>query len=132
MKKDVEIMKLKYMIGFLSLLLMFTLFLSAGYRITYNNVLEKQKTLEKQVADTRSVQADTGLENNDREENGEGYYLCELQGFVAVYLKDRTTLYELTEIAVSDLPEEMQSEIASGKYIDSQQELYGFLENYSS
>lgn len=125
-------MKLKYTIGFLSLLLVFTLFLSAGYRITYNNVVEKQKTLEKQMADTRSVQADTGHENNDREENGEGYYLFELQGFVAVYLKDRTTLYELTEIAITELPEEMQSEISVGKYISSEQELYGFLENYSS
>ena len=47
-------------------------------------------------------------------------------------VRDRQTIYEMTEIPLSDLPEEVQQEIAAGKYIATRDELYGFLENYSS
>ena len=55
------------------------------------------------------------MENPDAEK--EGFYLCELQGFVCVYLADRSTIYEFTEIPVTDLPEEVQQEVAEGKYV---------------
>ena len=55
-----------------------------------------------------------------------------MQGFVVVYLSDRKTIYEMTEIPLSDLPEEVRQEIAAGKYVAARDELYGFLENYSS
>ena len=55
-----------------------------------------------------------------------------MQGFVVVYLNDRKTIYEMTEIPLSDLPEEVRQEIAAGKYVAARDELYGFLENYSS
>ena len=66
------------------------------------------------------------------EDGEEGFYLCELQGFVAVYLSDRKTIYEFTEIPVTDLPAEVQQEVAEGKYVATVKELYAFLENYSS
>ena len=31
-----------------------------------------------------------------------------------------------------ELPEKIREELANGKYIENQEELYGFLENYSS
>ena len=46
--------------------------------------------------------------------------------------KDKTTIYELTEIPLTDLPEEIQQEIIKGKYVETAEELYAFLENYSS
>ena len=49
-----------------------------------------------------------------------------------MYLSDKTTIYELTEIPLSDLPEEVRQEVASGKYVETAEELYAFLENYSS
>ena len=49
-----------------------------------------------------------------------------------MYLSDKETVYEFTEIPVNDLPEEIQQEIATGKYIPTVKELYAFLENYSS
>ena len=51
---------------------------------------------------------------------------------LAVYLQDGQTLYEYTDISVQELPEELQEEIISGKRIETTEELYGFLENYSS
>lgn len=124
-------MKPKYMIGFFSVLLIFAALLSAGYRMSYSRVLEKQAALEQSAADTRSVEAETD-QTGEEPEGEEGFFLCELQGYVAVYAGDRRTLYEFTEIPVNDLPEELQHEIAAGKYISSEDELYGFLENYSS
>ena len=51
---------------------------------------------------------------------------------MCVYLADRSTIYEFTEIPVTDLPEEVQQEVAEGKYVGTVKELYAFLENYSS
>ena len=132
MKKGVDIMKPKYMIGFFAALAVFLCLLFAGYRLTYGHVVGRQTGLAKSTADTqnnvtripRAGETHTGGETS--------YCLKELHGFVAVYLADGSTLYELTDIPVSDLPEEIRQELAAGKYIGSEKALYGFLENYSS
>ena len=131
MKKDVETMRSRYIIGFFAVFLIFALLHSAGYKMTYDRVAERQ-TAREENTDARSITAEGEAVQETEDGKEEGYYLCELQGFVVVYLKDRETIYEFTEIPVSDLPEEVQQEIVSGKYISSQEELYAFLENYSS
>jgi len=60
------------------------------------------------------------------------YYLIEEFGFVNIYLQDKTTIYEFTDIKIGELPQELQDEICTGKGLASEQELYDFLENYSS
>lgn len=60
------------------------------------------------------------------------YVLLEEKGYVAVYHTDRKTLYASTDILMSELPESLQQEIQEGKYIGSEEQLYNFLENYSS
>lgn len=60
------------------------------------------------------------------------YVLKEENGFVVVYHTDQKTLYASTGILVSELPGELQQEIQEGKYIGSEEQLYNFLENYSS
>ena len=55
-----------------------------------------------------------------------------MHGYVAVYLYDRETIYELTDISMDSLPSDVKSEVEKGKYIQTTKELYGFLENYSS
>ena len=81
--------------------------------------------------------ADTKTEEQDVKESLNvvepyEYILLEEKGYVAVYHTDRKTLYASTDILVSELPEELQKEIAEGKYIGSEEQLYNFLENYSS
>lgn len=61
-----------------------------------------------------------------------GYYLMNNEGMVYVYQGDKTTLYEQTTISLKDLPAKLQDEISEGKYLQSEMELYSFLENYSS
>ncbi len=124
-------MRTKYVIGFFAVFLVFGLLLSAGYQMTYEQAMEKQSALDDKSADAQSIETDVEKVENTGEEE-DGYYLCELQGFVVVYLSDRTTVYEFTEIPLTDLPDEVQQEISAGKYISGAEELYGFLENYSS
>ena len=123
-------MRSRYMIGFVAAFVLFVLFLSAGYQITYDRVMDRQALKQEEISDAQSIAAE-GDAVNDTEE-GEGYYLCELQGFVVVYLEDRKTIYEFTEIPLTDLPEEVQQEVAEGKYMKDHGDLYAFLENYSS
>ena len=63
---------------------------------------------------------------------GDCYYLYERNGYVVVYLSDRKTIFEYTDIIFQDLPELLKKEIKNGKYIPNEEELYGFLENYTS
>ncbi len=60
------------------------------------------------------------------------FVLLAEDGFVAVYQADRETLYATTGILVDNLPDNLQQEIQEGKIIDSEEQLYSFLENYSS
>ena len=131
-KKGVEIMKSRYIIGFFAAFLVLVILLAAGYQLTYEHVMDRQEAQARdEVSGTESIAAEgEKVKNPDAEE--EGFYLCELQGFVAVYLSDRKTIYEFTEIPVTDLPEEVQQEVAEGKYVATVKELYAFLENYSS
>ena len=60
------------------------------------------------------------------------YYLMEVNGYVVVYLSDKKTPYEYTDIKYDELPAEIRDEIRNGKYMEDAKTLYGFLENYSS
>ena len=62
----------------------------------------------------------------------EGFVLLEADGFVAVYEADRKTRYSTTGILLDELPEELRQEIQQGKVIESEEQLYNFLESYSS
>ena len=56
----------------------------------------------------------------------------EVNGYVVVYLSDRKTPYEYTDILYDELPAILRQEIRNGKYLEGSEELFGFLENYSS
>ncbi|MEY8390662.1 hypothetical protein AALA98_04695 [Lachnospiraceae bacterium 45-W7] len=60
------------------------------------------------------------------------YILLAEEGYVAVYQADKKTLYASTDILLVDLPQDLQEEITRGKFIASEEQLYSFLENYSS
>ena len=64
--------------------------------------------------------------------NSECFYLRISNGFIVVYNSDNKTIYEYTDIFAEDLPDKLYQELKNGKFIESKEELYGFLENYSS
>ena len=66
----------------------------------------------------------------EREE--EGFYLVNENHKVVVYDKSLTHIYMETGIPVEELPWALQREILHMKYIETESELYNFLESYSS
>ncbi len=117
-------MEKKYRIG-LTLGMFFVLaLLGIGYGIRACRLPEKE--LPENVKAENLTPAEGDAQKNS------GYYLKDLNGYLAVYLQDGQTLYEYTNISVQELPKELQEEITSGKRIETTEELYGFLENYSS
>lgn len=67
-----------------------------------------------------------------KEKEPEGFYLMVADHFIVVYHEDRRTLYMNTDILLDLLPDSLQREIMEGKYVASEEELYLFLESYSS
>lgn len=102
--------------------------------------LKKQNVYEKQIAlleeeNIQLLQIETKAQDVKESLNvvePYEYILLEEKGYVAVYHTDGKTLYASTDILVSELPEELQKEIAVGMYVSSEEQLYNFLENYSS
>jgi len=99
--------------------------------ITYLIYSSFNKTTANQgIKETTAKEASIASGNNTLNPNC--YFLYDKNGYVVVYLSDRKTPYEYTDILVSELPANLRTEIRNGKYIENLEELYGFLENYSS
>lgn len=62
----------------------------------------------------------------------ENFYLMVENEYVNVYYNDLKTVYLYTDIKLSQLPEDIQQEIMDKKLIKTEEELYNFLESYSS
>lgn len=62
----------------------------------------------------------------------EGFYLMVADHYVIVYREDKQSIYMNTDILLESLNSGLQDEIIKGKYIENEQELYNFLESYSS
>lgn len=60
------------------------------------------------------------------------FYLAVYNNQVVVYLEDKKTIYIETDILLESLSEELQREIINMLYVESEDELYRFLESYSS
>ena len=66
-----------------------------------------------------------------KEEN-DGYYLMVLDGKIVVMEEDKETIYLTTDIYADALSDSLKQELLLGKYIQNIDELYGFLESYTS
>lgn len=62
----------------------------------------------------------------------EHFYLVVENEYVTVYYSDLQTVYLYTDIYFANLSESLQQEILDKKYIESEEELYNFLESYTS
>ena len=65
-------------------------------------------------------------------EKEEGYFLLNENHYVVVYDRTLTHMYMNTGIRMEALPQSLQDEIMLMKYIETENELYNFLESYSS
>ncbi len=62
----------------------------------------------------------------------DGFFLINENHYVVVYDKSLSNVFMNTDILVENLPESLQKEILSMKYVENEKELYNFLESYSS
>ncbi|MDE7013061.1 MAG: hypothetical protein K2P19_00085 [Kineothrix sp.] len=60
------------------------------------------------------------------------FYLVNEKNYVVVYCDDLKTIYMNTNITLDSLPDELKQEIIQNKYVATEEELYNFLESYSS
>lgn len=60
------------------------------------------------------------------------YYIIEENGRLVVYQSKSQEIYMETSIEVFTLPLEMQEKLKTGIFIQTEEELYDFLESYSS
>lgn len=67
-----------------------------------------------------------------REKTPKHFYLKVADHFIIVCEEDGQTLYMNTDILLERLPDSLQREIMAGKPVASEEELYLFLESYSS
>lgn len=121
----------KYGIGLFTIALVLIAVVTYGYRAEYRYSQELVEEGEKEQTENSISQEKTVSTQGDAQKD-ELYYLKDLNGYVVVYMNDRTTVYEYTNILISDLPDTYQNEIKNGMIIEGTEKLYGFLENYSS
>ena len=60
------------------------------------------------------------------------FYIVSKDNKLVVYYEDMETIFLTTNILLSSLPINLQLEILSKKYFETEEELYNFLESYSS
>lgn len=128
-------MNKKYGIGFFISAIVAVMILSGAFQLSYYKAKQQSKA-------SRSTEQENKNEADRSEEElvaAEGtalkedcYYLMEVNGYIVVYLSDKKTPYEYTDILYDELPAVLREEIRNGKYLENAEELYGFLENYTS
>lgn len=62
------------------------------------------------------------------------YYCCIVveDDYLTVYDEKREKVVLYTDISLNDLPEDIKQQVIDGKYMKTEQQLYDFLESYSS
>ena len=60
------------------------------------------------------------------------YYMVSKDNKLVIYYEDMEPIFLTTDILLENLPENVKREILSKKYFENEEELYNFLESYSS
>lgn len=93
---------------------------------------EKQKGFKSQHLELFSAEKIKVLRIYDTTQETTGFYIMEVNGEVCVYEYDKKTLYFRTGLRVEDLPADVRYELKDGKFMDSELQVYHFIESYSS
>lgn len=100
-----------------------------------SNVLsleDKEKCFQSQHLELFSQDKIKVVRIYDSTPEPKGYYIMAVDHEVSIYKSDKKTLYFKTDIKLEDLPGKVQQEVIDGKYMESEVQIYHFLESYSS
>lgn len=98
--------------------------------ILFNDHKESEQLLP-DSQETQNSESETVI-NSNKEIKSYQYIILEDQGRLSVYCSDNKTLYMNTGIPVNALTDELKGRLPSGICFETEDELYEFLENYSS
>lgn len=102
-----------------------------GSSVIWNHVMEKSLEEQEIQLQTEEMPEESAAEVS-KEETPFEYVIVDEEGYLTVYRKDFKTVYLKTNISYWSLEKEMRERISQGYLIKDVQELYDFLENYSS
>ncbi len=125
-------MKNKYGIGFFTAAIVAVLVITCAYQLSFQKAKESAKKRAEKQQEEMMARQESSVAADGNALKEDCYYLMEVNGYVVVYLSDKKTAYEYTDIMFDELPAVLRDEIRNGKYVESTEALYGFLENYSS
>lgn len=114
--------------------------------ILYRKVENKNEMrLEKSASEEAATEEFEGLEEINTSEqmkksvevsdvypSDKRFLVKEEDGYLVIYDRVSMRRYDETTIHIQELPELLQQQIADGLYFTDEEELYSFLENYSS
>lgn len=98
---------------------------------TYEIAKESAEAEESAEESTKETAEESMAQPQINEAIG-GYYLMAYDGFLYIYYEDMQTVYLTTEIQLDQLPDDVRQEVLDKKYLKDEEELYNFLESYSS
>lgn len=93
---------------------------------------DKEKGFKSQHLELFSTDRIKVLRIYDTSKETTGFYIMEVDGEIGVYKEDKTTLYFRTGLDPKSLPADVLNEVREGKYMDTELQVYHFLESYSS
>ena len=99
-------MKNKYGIGFFAVTIIAVLIITCAYQFTFQKAKEKAQaqTEEKKKKQKQTEEEEESVTADGAAMKEDCYYLMEVNGYIVVYLSDRKTPYEYTDIRFDDLP----------------------------
>ena len=101
----------------------------------HGKITVEKSTEEKEeviIEETTTQTAENVIKIEESNPKKAQFLIIEEDGYLVIYNQITSERYDNTSIYVKDLPERLQKELESGLYFYNEQELYDFLENYSS
>lgn len=98
----------------------------------WGNPAKKDVPPETEIIVETEIPADTEPVLTVNQNINYKYVIIEEGDYLTVYYADRRTVYEYTDIRYSDLEDTLRQKIRKGYWIEDEEQLYGFLENYDS
>lgn len=110
------------------------LYLFLCFKGKYKNITKEETFVYRAETDSTSL-ADTsaGIYANGKvQTKKETFYLIYSEGRLCIYRGDDKIFYDYADVAVNLMPVEIREQLKYGLYITGEQELYEFLQTYSS
>jgi cbb3-type cytochrome oxidase subunit 3 len=93
---------------------------------------EANELQENQEAEDKTDATETESVTSSKVEDSYSYIILEEDGHLLVYYSDNMTVFFDSGISAGNLPESLLAELETGIRFSDEEELYEFLENYSS